>query len=163
MAVPLKLGIAFTPVQLADMLTVAKVVNDTIKAVIDFNLSTKERESLSKLGNERAPYAFKSITEYSTNFPHLNGLAYTAPDAEADLQTYGQTEEILTLLAQSVERATELQMVAGHFCFEFMRDQYANAERYKDNGSVEGAQIVYDGLKDCFAGQGPQNPTPPTP
>lgn len=156
MAVPLNLGISFTPTQLSDMETAAKVVNDTIKAVIDFNLNNDERETLSKMSAERGPYVLKSIGEFSNMFPQLNGLAYSATDAAADLSTYAQLEGILTLLNQSIERATELQMVAGHFCYEFMRDQYANAERYKDHGSVEGAQLVYEGLKDCFAGQGPQ-------
>ena len=163
MPVPLKLGISFTQQQIDDMNAAAKLINDTIKSVIDFNLTIKERESLSKMSAERGPYVLKSIGEYAEAFPHLNGLSYSAIDAAADLQTYAQLEALLTQLTQSTERATEVQMVAGHFCFEFMRDQYANAERYKDHGSVEGAQVVCDGLKGCFEGQGPQNPTPPTP
>lgn len=43
-----------------------------------------------------------------------------------------------------------------------MRNQYENAKQYKDSANVEGAQVVYDGLKDCFEGQGgPATPTPP--
>ncbi|MCF8464755.1 MAG: hypothetical protein K9G41_07935 [Flavobacteriales bacterium] len=49
-------------------------------------------------------------------------------------------------------------MAAGHFAFEFMGDQYYNAKRYLGK-NVPGAQIVYDGLKGCFEGQGSNNPT----
>jgi hypothetical protein len=36
-----------------------------------------------------------------------------------------------------------------------MRKQYELAESNKDQ-NVPGAQTVYDALKDCFEGQGPQ-------
>ncbi len=56
--------------------------------------------------------------------------------------------------------------MTGHFSYLFMRKQYVNAEKNKDE-SVPGAQFIYKELKDCFEGQGEQNnpapPTPPTP
>ena len=53
------------------------------------------------------------------------------------------------------KKLTEMQMMAGHFAFQFMNDQYHNAKRYLGD-DVDGAQVVYDGLKGCFEGQGPQ-------
>ncbi len=71
------------------------------------------------------------------------------------METYRQMFELLTAMAEAKEVATEMQMVAGHFCYKFMNDQYYNAKRYRGD-NVGGAQVVYDGLKGCFEGQGPQ-------
>ena len=51
--------------------------------------------------------------------------------------------------------------VAGHFSYKFMTNQYYNAKRYLGD-NVAGAQIVCDGLKGCFEGQGATKPTPST-
>lgn len=141
----------------------AQVIIDTIVSKIDLNLSKEEREELSKVGDKRLPYVQKSVKEYAVDYPTLNGIGYTLANADKDLDTYGRMFEVLTKLTEATERAQELQMVAGHYSYKFMRDQYDNAERYKDD-NVAGAQVVYDGLKDCFEGQGAVvNPTPPTP
>lgn len=162
MAIPLQLGVVFTPVEIAAMKTAAQTITNMVRSKIIFNMDSKERKDLSKVGDERAPYVLKSISDYGVNYPNLNGQAYPHPMAAVDLNTYGQTHEVLTLMAEATEVVTELQMVAGHFCFKFMRDQYGNAEKYLGE-NVAGAQVVYDGLKDCFEGQGTPNPTPPNP
>jgi len=163
MPVPTSLAVEFTPAELNDMKNAAKLINDLIKSKIDMNLSDAERRSLSKVGDQRQPYVSIAIGVYANNFPHLNGQAVPLPDAQKDIAVYGELIELVALSQQAFERTIELQMVAGHYAFEFMRDQYFNAERYKDSASVEGAQVVYDGLKACFEGQGPQNPPAPTP
>ena len=161
MALPLKLGIEFTQAEFDAMLAAAQEINNIIKAKIDFNLTTQERESLSKVGPERSPYMQLSVLTYGVDFPALNGPGYTQADAEKDVKVYGQITEILEVLKQSQERAEELVMAAGHFGWQFTLNQYAQAERYKSQ-NVEGAQVVYDGLKGAFEGQGPQggNPQP---
>ncbi len=159
MAIPLQLGIPFTPAEITTMKTAAQSITALIKSKIIFNMSNEEREALSKLANERLPFGLKSIKEYAVDYPNLNGQAYPYALADVDMDTYGQMFQVLTAMEEANEVTTELQMVAGHFAFKFMRDQFANAERYRTE-NVAGAQVVYDGLKDCFAGQGPQNPTP---
>lgn len=138
------------------MKTALRTVIDTIKAKADFNLSNEERGSLSSLGDDRLPYVYRSINDHGTNYPDLNGLAQDLADAEADLDTFGNMDELLSIASEVRERAEELQQVAGHFCYKFMRDQYANAERYRTE-NVAGAQVVYDDLKGAFEGQGPKN------
>jgi len=114
MPVPVKLGIDFTPAEEASMVAGIQVVIDTIKAKITLNLSTKEREELSKVSNERVPYILRSIAEYAPMYPQFNPLAYSAADAQNDLKTYGQMDAVLTKLNEASELSTELQMVAGH-------------------------------------------------
>lgn len=162
MPIPLQLGVSFTAAEIGALKTAAQTITSTIIAKINFNMSNEERESLSKVGDERVPYVFKSINDYAVNYPNLNGQAYPAAMAVMDIQTFAQLIEVLTLIEEATERCTELQMVAGHFCFQFMNDQYDNAKKYRDK-NVAGAQVVYDGLKGCFEGQGPQNPTPANP
>jgi len=161
MPIPLQLGVSFTPAEIAAMKAAAQTITNTIISKMNFNMGNQERGELSKVGDERAPYVLKSIADYGVTYPNLNGQAYPHALAAADLGTYGQMFEVLTVMKEAVERAEEMQMVAGHFCFEFMRDQYANAERYRDK-NVAGAQVVYDGLKGCFE-QSTQNPTTPGP
>lgn len=127
----------------------AQVIIDTIVSKIDFNLSNEERKSLSALGDERLPYVLKSVTEYAVDYPTLNGIGYALTDAANDLDTYGDMFQVITKLTEATERTVELQMVVGHYAYEFMRDQYDNAERYRTK-NVTGAQVVYDGLKACF-------------
>lgn len=166
MPVPVKLGISFTQPEVDAMKAGIQVVIDTISAKITLNLSTAEREDLSKLGNERLPYVLRSLKEFGVMYPQFNPLAYAFTDADNDFGTYGKMDEILVKLTEANELSTELQMVAGHFCYLFMRKQYDIAESNK-NENVPGAQVIYDGLKDCFAGQGEQKnaapPSPPTP
>lgn len=163
MAVPVQLGVVFTPVEIATMKTAAQSITSMVRSKIMFNMSNEERESLSKVGDERAPFVLKSIGDYGVTYPNLNGQAYAHPMAAIDMSTFGDMHEVLTVLAEATEVVTELQMVAGHFCFKFMRDQYDNAAKYRSE-NVAGAQVVYDGLKDCFEGQGQQqNPTPSNP
>ncbi len=162
MPIPLQLGVTFTPAEITTMKMAAQSITNLIISKVNFNMSNEERESLSKVGDERLPYVFKSIGDYAVNYPGLNGQAYSMALATLDKDTYGQMFEVLTLVKEATERCEELQMVAGHFCFQFMTDQYDNAKKYRDK-NVAGAQVVYDGLKGCFEGQGPQNPTPGNP
>lgn len=155
MPVPVKLGVQFTTPEIDAIKAGIQVAIDAIKAKIILNLSTEEREELSKVGPERMPYVLKSVTEYGVMYPQFNPLAYAFADADKDLTTYGQMDEVLVKLTEANELAAELQMVAGHFTYLFMRKQYGNAESNKDE-NVPGAQVVYDGLKGCFEGQGPQ-------
>lgn len=156
MSVPVVVGVEFTPAEVDAMKAGAQVIIDTIKAKIDLNLSKKEREEVSKTGNIRLPYVQKSIKEYAVDYPGLNGMAYTLANADKDLDTFGQMLGVITKLTEATERAVELQMVVGHLSYKFMRDQFHNAKRYKDD-NVEGAQVVYDGLKDCFEVSSPNS------
>jgi hypothetical protein len=162
MPIPLQLGVTFTPAEKASMMSAAQTITNIIISKANFNMSNEERESLSKVGDERLPYVLKSVSNYAITYPNLNGQAYPVALAISDIQTYGDLFEVLTAVKEATERCEELQMVAGHFCFQFMNDQYDNAKKYRDK-NVTGAQVVYDGLKGCFEGQGPQNPTPGNP
>jgi hypothetical protein len=149
MAIPTKLGVRFTPEEIREMKTAAQTISRLIKGKMEINLTNEERRSLSKVSDERMPYVMKSITTYAIDYPRLNGLAYDHADAAADMRTFGELFQVLTLVDEAREVTTEMQMVAGHFAFRFMRDQYINAQRYRGD-NVDGAQIVYDGLKACF-------------
>lgn len=168
MPVPTKLGISFTDAEIGTMKAGIQVVIDTIKTKITLNLSVAERETLSKLGAERMPYVEKSIGIFATDYPQFNPLAYTYADVQNDGNTYGQMDQILSKLEEADELSTELQMVAGHFALLFMRKQYDVAKSNVDE-NVPGAQVIVDGLKGAFEGQGNfgdepnPNPNPPTP
>lgn len=153
MPVPTKLGISFTDAEIDAMKAGIQVVIDTITSKIVLNLSVKEREKLSKVGDERQPYVEKSIHIYGGDYPQFTPMAYNLTDAGADLTTYGQLEGVLSKITESTELATELQMVAGHFAFLFMRKQYGLALDNIDE-NVPGAQVIVDGLKGAFEGQG---------
>ncbi|MBI1287944.1 MAG: hypothetical protein GC178_10225 [Flavobacteriales bacterium] len=162
MPIPLQLGVEFTAAEVDAMKAAAQTIIDTIEGKVSFNMSNEERASLSTVSDERAPYVLKSVAEYGVDYPNLNGLAYQHDLAAKDLATYGFMFEVLTKLSEATEKVEELQMVAGHFTYKFMRDQYDNAEKYRAD-NVAGAQVVYDGLKGAFEGQGPQNPSPSDP
>jgi hypothetical protein len=155
MAIPTELGVSFTPAEVDSMKAAAKTITDLIRSKKAINLTNDERKNLSTVSDDRAPYVLKSLSEYAVSFPKLNGLAYSHKMAAEDMKTYGELFEVLTSLSEATEVATEMQMVAGHFSYKFMTDQYYNAKRYLGD-NVEGAQVVYDGLKGCFEGQGPQ-------
>ncbi len=110
----------------------------------------------------------RSIGEYADDYPAFNPIAYKDTDAKLDLKTYVGIDSVMSKLKEATEISTELQMVAGHFTFLFMSEQYAAAKRNKKH-NVQGAQVIYDGLKDCFEGQGnfgdetTADDTPPTP
>ena len=168
MPVPVKLGVSFTQAEIDAMKAGIQVVVDTINAKIYLNLNTDERESLAKVGNERFPFVARSIGQYADDYPAFNPIAYKEADAKLDLKTYVDIDGVMSKLKEATEVSTELQMVAGHFAFEFMSEQYAAAKRNKKL-NVQGAQVIYDGLKECFEGQGnfgdetPADDTPPTP
>jgi hypothetical protein len=149
MAIPTKLGVNFTPEEVQQMKTAAQTITGIIKSKMEINLTNEERRSLSKVSDERMPYVLKSISTYAVDYPKLNGLAYQHSDAMADMKTFAELFQVLTLVEEAKEVVVEMQMVAGHFAFRFMRDQYNNAQRYRGD-NVAGAQIVYDGLKACF-------------
>ncbi len=158
MALPLQLGNPFTPAEEATIDAAMQSIITILQSKANFNLSNPERRSLSTVGPDREPYVQRSIETYANQFPQLNGLVYPHALATNDLNTYSYSGKMLTRIAQMEELTEELRMVAGHFAFLFMRDQYQNAERYRSH-NVAGAQVVYDGLKGCFEGQGKaQNP-----
>ncbi|MBI1289595.1 MAG: hypothetical protein GC178_18695 [Flavobacteriales bacterium] len=159
MPVPVVLGVEFTQAEVDAMKAGAQVIIDTIVSKINLNLSNEERQGLSTVSNQRLPYVLRSVKEYAVDYPNLNGIGYSLADADKDLDTFGQMFEVLTKLTEATERTEELQMVAGHFAYEFTRDQYANAERYRTK-NVAGAQVVYDGLKECFEVSGTTNDAP---
>lgn len=158
MALPLQLGNPFTPAEEATIDAAMQSIITIMQSKTGFNLSNPERNKLSKVGTDREPYVVRSISDYGPQYPNLNGQAYPLPLATDDLSTYAYAGKMLTGIAQMKELTEELRMVAGHFAYLFMRDQYQNAERYRSH-NVAGAQVVYDGLKGCFEGQGKaQNP-----
>jgi hypothetical protein len=160
MSVPLTLGITFTQAELDAMQAGVQVVIDTIAAKISFNLSNEERQQLSKVGDERFPFVERSINDYGINYPQFNPLAYTYANVQKDGSVYGQMSSLLSKIKEADEVTQELQMVAGHFCFLFMRKQYELAQSNIDQ-NVPGAQVVYDGLKECF--ERDSNPVPNVP
>jgi len=133
MPVPVVLGVVFTPIEIDAMKAAAKLISDTINAKIALNLNDTERQNLSKVADERFVYVAKSVKEFAVDFPALNGIGYTLPNANNDFETYYDLGTVWTLLSEATERATEVQMVAGHFIFKFATDQYANAIRYIRN------------------------------
>lgn len=155
MAIPVQYGIAFTPAEETTIITAFQSVLVILQAKANFNMTNEERGELSKVGDERLPYVLKSISDYAVQFPNLNGLAHPIALANIDLSTYGFTGTMTTTMTQLAELTEEIRMVAGHFAYAFMLDQYYNAERYRGD-NVAGAQVVYDGLKGCFEGMGPQ-------
>jgi len=162
MAIPTELGVSFTPAELDSMKAAANTITALIRSKKILNLSNEERgNELSTVSDERLPFVHKSINDYAVAFPNLNGLSYPLVWAAADFNTFDGLEQLMTAMAEAQEVVTEMHMVAGHFSFKFMTDQYYNAKRYRGD-NVPGAQIVYDGLKGCFEGQGATNPTPST-
>lgn len=155
MAIPTELGVNFSRAEIDSMEAAINTVIRIIRSKQALNLTNAEKNSLHIISNNRFPYVQKAVEDYGVAYPKLNGLAHPHGKAAANWQTYNKLFEVLTSMTAATELATEMQMVAGHFCFKFMKDQYANAKRYR-NDNVKGAQVVYDGLKGCFEGQGPQ-------
>lgn len=156
MAIPTELGVNFTPAEIDSLKAAAKTITDLVRSKKTINLSNDERQNkLSTISDERLPYVHRSISNYAVAYPNLNGLAYPLASAAEDFNTFDGLGQVLTAIEEAREVTTEMRMVAGHFCFKFMNDQYYNAKRYLGD-NVDGAQLVYDGLKECFEGQGPQ-------
>jgi len=162
MSLPTELGVSFTPAEVSTMKAALDSVITIIRSKKTLNLSNTERKSVPKIGNDRLPFAHKSIKTYGVDYPALNGLAYPFSMAAADMETYNALVEVMTKIKETSEVTEEMQMVAGHFCLKFMKDQYHNAKRYLGD-NVAGAQVVYDGLKPCFEQHGSVvNPTAKT-
>ncbi len=163
MATPAQYGIPITPAEETAILAAIQTIRAILLTKVNFNMTNEEKQAFSTMQENRLPYVLKSISDYAVQYPHLNGLAVPVASANIDLSTYGTTGVITTGLKQLSELTQEIQIVAGHFAYKFMLQQYNNAEENLGE-NVEGAQVVYDGLKGCFEGQGPQNPaTPPQP
>jgi hypothetical protein len=134
-----------------------------IQSKVIVNITESERKSLSKVGPGREPYVNKSITDYGANIPAFNPIAWPLADAEKDGATYSQMNEVLTLLNEANDVVQELQMVAGHFAYQFMLGQYNLAQDNLET-NISGAQTIVDGLKGAFEGQGNfAGPEPTTP
>lgn len=163
MAIPTELGVVFTSTEIDDMKAAAQLIAATVRSKKILNLSNDEKSGgLSTVSDERLPYVHRSIDDYAVSFPNLNGQGYPLALAANDMATFGDLLELQTAMAEANEVVDEMRLVAGHFAFEFMGDQYYNAKRYLGK-NVPGAQIVYDGLKGCFEGQGGSNAAPPSP
>lgn len=162
MATPNKLGISFTPAEITTIKTGIDAAMTVITSKGIFNLSPSERQALSKVGPEREPYVNKSVTDYGINIPAFNPIAWPIADAVNDANTYGQMGEVLTAVSQLKEMAEELQMLAGHFAFQFMLGQYNLAQDNLDT-NVAGAQTIVDGEKGAFERNPAEAGGPPTP
>lgn len=156
MAIPTELGVSFTQTEIDDMKAAANAIIAIVRSKKILNMTNDEKSfKLSTVGDERLPFVLKSIGDYAVAYPHLNGLGYPYAMAADDRATLGQLFEVQTTMAEANEVVDEMRLLAGHFCYKFMRAQYKNAQSYLGD-NVEGAQVVYDGLKDCFEGQGSQ-------
>jgi len=156
MSIPTELGVSFTKAEIDTMQASVQSVIDIIRSKKRLNLSNKEREKLATVNNRRATYVSRSINNYAVDYPNINGLAYPVTMAVDDFDTYAKLLPLLTKLTEAREVTEEMHMLAGHLSFKFMKDQYHTAKRYLGD-NVVGAQVVYDGLKTCFSGQGAVN------
>jgi hypothetical protein len=149
MALPNKLGISFTTAEMNAMMAGIKAVTDGIRIKMVLNIDKDTRRKLSKVNDGREPYVLKSVKDFAVNFPVFNPIAYPLSDAEKNLDTRNKMTELRYALENALEIVKEMEMVAGHEAFAFMRQQY-KAAQHNLSTNITGAQTVVDGLKGAF-------------
>lgn len=155
------LDIEITPVQQTAISTDLNNSKATLNGIADINLSNAERDHLNGIDNTRLPYVQRAVNEFAVAYPDLVSKRVTAARALKLFNSFLYLRELDGLLVEYQDRRGDLSDNIENILYEFMRDMYKTAQQYE--GQLDGTDVVIAFLGELFAGQGTQNPTPPTP
>ncbi|UAY52128.1 hypothetical protein [Ferruginibacter albus] len=145
-----RINIVLTPAQIADLRTAF----DTIDSIMSFavGLSVKERTILPKINSSNKTFSEDALQGLESNAPIFPSYLKAA-DMGNDLTLYTQLDEFVQRSKKTTEVFSDTQMLAGSEAYTTALAVYRLAESAALAG-VQGANTLYDHLKERFKGQG---------
>jgi len=156
------LDVTINPAQEASIIADINDAKNTLNAIATVTLSKEESDVLNGVDNIRLPFVQRTVMEFGPAYPSLVSRRITALRANNLFQTFIALRNIETHIKELADRAKDLSTNAEHLLYDYTTDMYNDSGRMR--GDLEGAEVVYEYLKQLYAGQGPQNPpAPPLP
>ncbi len=144
-----KISLAISAEKLADINSKLTSVSTTLAEVLQFNLTSADRQSLRTMGDKSLAFVQKSL-EYAQNNPTLVPTYLDMQEAKKDFalahDLYGILQQVNTL-----QRAVEdTMMVAGSEAYDAASVFY-NSVKGASRVNVPGSEAVYKDLQQRFA------------
>jgi hypothetical protein len=156
------LSVAFPPATQTAIITALNQALTDLNNVVVVTLTTDERQNIPNVEAARIFYVDKAVNNFSNDFPNLVSRAITTASAQNAFDTYQFLGNVMNLLKELQDRATDAQHNMGNTTYNYTLDMYHAAKRYV--GELPGADVVVQELQPLFENQGPQNnPAPETP
>ena len=155
------LSVDFTPAQqtaITDALNAALVA---LNAVVIVTLTAEERRTIPTVEANRFQYIDKAVFTLGPDFPSLISRAVTTAKAVDAANSYNFLTQVLALVVELNDRATDARHNLGNTTYNYTLDMYHEAQRYV--GDLPGADTIVDELRPLFENQGPENDTTPNP
>lgn len=164
MAIKLPSPITITAVQDAAIKAGANAVITNANAIANIDLDSKAKNGLNTINDERWPYALRTITIHTVNYPTIIPNFLPLADARTNFDTMTKIREQKAILFKSIEALDEISQVAENNVYEFMLAMYENGQRAQKAGTVPGIQAFLDDIGPLFEKIATtNNTTPPTP
>ena len=164
MAIKLPSPITITAVQAAAINAGATAVITPANAIANIDLDSKAKNGLNTINDERWPYAIRTITIHTVNYPSIIPNYLPLADARTNFDTMTKIREQKAILFKSIEALDEISQVAENNVYEFMLAMYENGQRAQKAGTVPGIQAFLDDIGPLFDRiKMTDNTTPPTP
>jgi hypothetical protein len=156
-----RLNVTMTPAQI----TAVKAALQTIQTNMPFltGLTVEERIALPKINVSNKAFTEDAINS-ALNNANMIPSYFSTTNLQTDYNLYVQLDELILLVDQVAERISDTQMLAGSEAYVSALASYRLFGAAADAG-VQGADAIYDRLKNRFANQGNTSTntnTPPT-
>ena len=161
MAVQLPSPITITAAQDTAIKAGANAVITNASAIASIDLDTKAKHGLNMIDNIRWPYALRTITIHSVNFPTVVPGFMSQIDAKTNFDTITRIREQKAILFKGIEALDEISMVAENNVFEFMLAMYNLGQRAQAAGTVPGIESFINDLASLFEKNNTEPPITP--
>ena len=142
---------------IADALTVIETIIDS-KAI---NLTPKERQEYSKLGDETENFVDNTIT-YTDVKPEIIPFFIDVPELKIDIAARKAVDPILKRVSIINEKLDDTHKVVGFDLYNAVIAIYRNV-RYLAQQNVPGTSVIYEDLKKQFIHVVPPTDVEPPP
>jgi hypothetical protein len=145
-----RLNVTMTPAQITAVKTAFQTIQTNMPFLI--GLTVDERSSLPKINVGNKAFAEDAINAAVNNSSMLPSFINVA-NMQNDMTLFTQTDELVGLARQLVEKLEDTQMLAGSEAYVSALTAYKIFGSVADAG-IPGADTVYDQLKERFSNNG---------
>jgi len=167
MPMPTEMGLEFSAVEQAPIISGIQQAIDAIKAKKIVQLTAEERQGGQSVAEKRQPYVHKAIDNLAPAYPALQPGYLSLANAQMDLHTSEFMNTVKLMIKELDDRATDFGIAAEHHSYVYTRKLYANGKEAQPT-NTPGADVVVDELSPLFEKESnlekPEpEPIPPTP
>jgi hypothetical protein len=162
MAMPDKMGIAFTNAEITTLQTAFNDILTLMNGKKIVQLTADERKAAQSISETRLPYTQNAINVLAADFPDLRPGFMPYADAQNDMDATGTLRELAALRNEVNDRMIDFSLASEHFAYQYMRVFY-NGAKQALAVSTPGANTVVDALAPLFEAQGVHGSPAPTP